>query len=245
MSKINPNSHSVNSSGGAFKKVEIFEHYVRKIAREEQFTTYKMSDTRAYENGYFRDKDGKFHPSWNQTEYIGDSQYGRQEDCDLEMYHEFTFANRKKHLPFVIPVLEGDENCYVMPRAKVKEDLDVNLYKLSEKPYVKRRLKKIKLTVLNKINRAGINLTMPQFTYRCDNIVEFGIAAGLTDKKIINNLFWFVMEDFYSGIIGDMHFSNLGIYRGNVVAIDMGQISDYHFRNPRKRYRKRSLSYRV
>ena len=242
MSKINQNSYSLNTSGGAFKVVEIFEHYVKKMARDEEMETYKPTVSYAYNNLGFRDKDGKFHESWIRTEYLNNSNYGSQEDCELEMYREFTFANRKKHLPIVTPILEGDEYCYVMPRVKTKDDLGLDIYNFISKPYVQKRLKKIKLAVVNKLNKIGIKINYRQFKYRTDNIAEFGIAAGLKDEKIINNLFWFVMEDFYSGIIGDMHFSNLGLYRGNIVALDMGQIGIDDYKNPRKQFSKRSIN---
>ena len=211
---------SQDSSSGAFKTVDIFDHYVRKTAHtNDESYSWKLSRSEAEENSSFFDKEGVFHYSWVNTQR--DSNYGDPEDCQQELTVEFNYAKRKSHLPIIVPILEGDETCYIMPKAKTFFDYED---KKIPKRVLERRSKYIKVMLTARIRQVGGKTFYFEYARRFDDLILLGIRAGLSNKKIINNLFWFVAEDAGSSLLGDMHKANICIYRNNLATFDMGQI---------------------
>lgn len=213
---------SYGSSTGAFKSVDIFEHYVRKMAYTNDGDSYKLSYTEAKENSCFYDDNKVFHYSWVKTQW--DSEYGDPEDCNEELTTEFNYVKRKSHLPIVVPILDGDVECYIMPKAKTFFHYD---NKKIPKRVLERRSKYIKVMLTARVRQVGGKSFYFEFSRRLEDLILLGIKAGLSDKKIISNLFWFVAEDSGSGLLGDMHRANICIYKNNLATFDMGQIHDY------------------
>lgn len=214
--------NNYGSSTGAFKSVDIFDHYVRKMAHTNEEDSYKMSRDEAQEYSHFYDDENVFHYSWVETQWGSD--YGDPEDCNEELATEFNYAKRKSHLPIIVPILEGDETCYIMPKAKTFFDYDG---KIIPKRVLDRRSKYIKVMLTARVRQVGGKSFYFEYSRRFNDLILLGIKAGLSDKKIISNLFWFVAEDAGSGLLRDMHRANICIYRNNLATFDMGQISDY------------------
>lgn len=206
--------NSCGSSTGAFKSVDIFEHYVRKMAHTtDESSSYKLSYSEAK----------VFYYSWVETQW--DSEYGDPEDCQSELTSEFNYVKRKSHLPIIVPILDGNEECYIMPKAKTFFHYD---NKKIPKRVLERRSKYIKVMLTARIRQVGGKSFYFEFSRRLEDLILLGIKAGLSDKKIISNLFWFVAEDSSSGLLGDMHRANICIYKNNLATFDMGQVRDYH-----------------
>jgi hypothetical protein len=218
MSKIGHDSCSHDYDSGAFKSVEIFEHFVRKSALDSEGERTKLSESEARYNSSFYDENNEFHYSWVGYHY-GESV---DNDCYTELEVEFEYVNKKKHLPIIVPIVEGDKECYVMPRAKLFNEF--NPYSIADK-VLKRRSKEIKISLIGRIQQVGGRATLQDLSYRVDNLIRLGIAAKLSNEKIISNLFWFVAEDASCSLLADMHNANIGIYRRNIVTFDTGQLS--------------------
>lgn len=222
MERLNSMS-SQDSSSGAFKTVDIFEHYVRKMAHTtDEGSSYKLSYSDAKENSCFYDDEKVFHYSWVETQW--DSEYGDPEDCQSELTTEFNYVKRKSHLPIVVPILDGDEECYIMPKAKTFFHYGD---KLIPKRVLDRRTKYIKVMLVARIRQVGGKAFYFEFSWRFNDLILLGIKAGLSDQKIISNLFWFIAEDSSCGLLGDMHRANICIYKNNLATFDMGQVHDY------------------
>lgn len=207
------------STSGAFKSVEVFEYYVRKSVRYEASEGYKMTETEAKNHSWCYDDDDVFHYSWVQTEF-DNYDNADPDECYQELVNEFSYVKRKSHLPIIVPILEGDEECYIMPRAKT-------FYEIVKKPIpprvLKRRAKNIKTALVARIRQVGGKYFVPDISYRFNSLIELGISAGLSDDKIVKNLFWFVAEDAGSSLLRDMHKANICIYKGNLATFDAGQ----------------------
>lgn len=222
MSKIDRDS-LVYSDSGSFKCVEIYDHYVRKMALDgEEDNSYKMSYDTAKEQSCYYDEDNNFHYSWVNTEWENASGPSSDE-CYQELEREFEYAQRKKHLPIIVPIVEGNSECYVMPRAKTFNDMKA--HSVNEK-ILKRRRKEITVSLMGRLQRVGGRVTYERMRFRVSNLIALGVAAGFSNEKIVSNLFWFFAENASHGLLRDMHCGNIGIYRRNLVTFDMGQIGD-------------------
>lgn len=238
MSKLPYNADFSYVDSGAFKSVEIYDHYVRKMAKEEDNYSYKLSYSEAQEHSCYFDSNNEFHFSWVQTEYENGSgpSYG---ECTWELEKEFNYANRKKHLPIIVPILEGYDDCYVMPRAKTYQDFETD--RIPQR-VLKRREKEIKISLMARIQKAGGKILYEDVAFRVDSLIKLGIAAKLSNRRIVSNLYWFVVEDVYSNLLSDMHRHNIGIYHGNLVTFDMGQTERQDKISIRKHFEERDVS---
>jgi hypothetical protein len=220
MSRINLSGDSMYSSSGSFKTVEIFEYFVRKTAQESE--SYKMGYTEAKEDSDFYDENGEFHYSWVQTQYDEDGT--SYEECAQEMEREFDYAMRKKHLPIIVPIVEGNSECYIMPRVKTYSEVEGKL----NNRVLKRRHKEITISLLARLRRARAKTIYRQMDgFPIENLIKLGILAKLSNEKIVSNLYWFMAENASNDLLRDMHTGNIGIYRRNLVTFDMGQICDF------------------
>lgn len=230
MSKIGRYSDSETFSSGAFKSVEIFEHFVRKGVLEDS-ESESIDESWVRDQSRYYDTDGNFHQSW-----VSGSDKSSYEDCLLELANEFEYVNRKKHLPIIVPIVEGNPECYVMPRAKTYHEITNK--KITDK-VIARRSKEIKIALLGRLQKIGVKYLYRDLNYRFESLILLGLRADFTNEKIISNLFWFIAEDAGSGILGDMHNGNIGIYHGNIVSFDLGQVFKGYKTSIRDNYKYR------
>lgn len=217
---------------GAFKNVRIYDNYVLKYAKNNDDNCYKMSYSEARYNSAYYDSENNFHYSWVETEWGSNPETS---DCEAELSREFEYVSRKKHLPIIVPILSGDETEYVMPRAKTFDDFETD--NIPNQVFSRRR-KHIQILLMGKIQKTGAKISYEQMSSRFRSFIKLGIAAKMSDEKIASNLFWFFMEDVFHDLLADMHYRNIGVYHGNLVTFDMGQIYEGRTANVRKQYTK-------
>lgn len=231
------------STDGAFKNVDVYDYYVYKYSKEGD-EGYRMSESEARDHSWCYDDDGNFHYSWVYTQ-LDDDEVSSDESYE-ELSNEYNYAMAKKHMKIIVPILDGDETAYYMPRvSKMGEDASYYRSTRGRKEHIN-RIKKAVLVKYNKLARG--QKTLESVSYRVDKMISFGIQVKLSDKRIINNMFWFLVEDHYNGLLTDMHSSNFGLYHGNIAAFDLGRSSYMGYSrksSPRTSDKKQSTRNRV
>ena len=220
-----PNEYN---SSGAFKSVLIFDRYVIKQVKDDcdSGSYYKISESDARDNSYYYDEEGNFHYEWATYERDMDDSPSYEESMS-ELENEFDYINSKKHLSIFVPILDGTAERYIMPKVKTYYDL------LDNKKYASRinsnkllayRSAKIKKIAFNRFRDHRIYFSKNDIKYaRLRGIIELGIMAGMSDVRIAADVYWFILEDKKTGLLGDMHDGNIGVYRGHIVTFDAGQ----------------------
>lgn len=213
--------NSLDSESGAYKQVDIYENYVVKRQREEEYSRASYSE--AKDNSDYYDDNGDFHYSWVESECNSVS----DEDSAREMEMEFEYAKRKSHLPIIAPILDGDQYEYVMPRVKTVEEVHRDLNNAIPDKYFEIKEKRIKMSVLRKLNQSRVRITFKELDQRSrlSDMIRLAINAKLPEKNIIQDIYYFYMENIRYGILQDMHSSNYGIYKKHITAFDFGQRS--------------------
>lgn len=209
----------VDTDNGAFKEVRIYETYVVKSAKNEDYNYLTYSNARY--SSMFRDDEGEFHPSW--VDNYNDNRTGRSEDENQEeLENEFTFMKTFGHLPIITPILWGDAYEYAMPKVKIFDELDARPRNdRLKKDFHKKVLRQLTI----RINRSGLKVSTHFISRNCrtKNIIDTGYYGGLSVERTARDLFYFVYLDLMRDLGGDMHTGNLGIYRGHIVTFDTGR----------------------
>lgn len=212
---------ALDSESGAYKQVDIYENYVVKRQREEEYSRASYSE--AKDNSDYYDDNGDFHYSWVESECNSVC----DEDSAREMEMEFEYAKRKSHLPIIAPILDGDQYEYVMPRVKTVGEVHRDLNNAIPDKYFEIKEKRIKMSVLRKLNQSRVRITFKELDQRSrlSDMIRLAIDAKLPEKNIIQDIYYFYMENIRYGILQDMHSSNYGIYKKHITAFDFGQRS--------------------
>lgn len=201
-------------TSGCFKDVEIYKNYVKKsvsFADENQ----EFSNRQSYNSEDYSDY----------SDYSGNSNL-RSENAmyrndESELEKEFNFIRNRRYNPVLIPIVFGDKYEYIMPRASVASELDNKITKNTEK-FIDMKMRKI---IYEAIRLCGLSGKKVSYLVIKDNfkyLIAFGIKQKLSDKVIARALYNFLILEAKSRILSDMHDENYGLYKGRIVAFDLG-----------------------
>lgn len=212
----------VDTASGAFKQVDIYKNYVVKQAKYEDDNYLSYTDARDMDEFY--DEEDVFQE--NLVDIYNENRSGSdfcEEDSYEELFIEYDFMNSHKHIPIFVPIIDGNHNSFTMPRAKTYSEIVGKCVDRDKESY-KVRDKRIKIGVVRKLAKCGVKRNVSSLNRDLRNLIDLGIVGGLSDNRIIDDLFYFEFFDNFHSLMNDMHIANIGIYKGHLVTFDVGRI---------------------